>query len=169
MVKCKSDGGVRGPALVDLKKVLAKMTEYIYVIKAQNGLFKVGITKDPLIRFKSIYANSPIDVSLLFCIECQDSLKIEREIHAKFSSKCHHGEWLALSDDDVLYIETLGSKCHFDTTDRAGLKAVKGKSTRYSSLCQNCNRRSWLKHLADKLLLNCKCGNIEYLNYPKAP
>lgn len=70
----------------------------IYFIKADNGLTKIGLTKNVEERFKRLQAVSPCILTLLFTLDSDDAYTLEQEFHSKYSNLRKHGEWFLLSD-----------------------------------------------------------------------
>ena len=78
---------------------------YIYFILADNGLVKIGRTENITKRVMAIRCGSPVRVRLLHCFEVDDDVSVERSLHRKFRKKRKHGEWFALSDEDIIKIK----------------------------------------------------------------
>lgn len=74
---------------------------YVYLIKAANGLVKIGVTRDINKRFSKIKSGSPIDVELIGSVLTATGRELERRLHQEFEAKRIRGEWFALDDQDV--------------------------------------------------------------------
>jgi hypothetical protein len=69
--------------------------EYVYVLGLGYRQFKIGRTVNPNRRFKQMQLpTQPVVVGMF---PCQDSSKVERELHERFSFERRHGEWFELS------------------------------------------------------------------------
>lgn len=73
----------------------------IYLIGAENGLVKIGISSNVERRIVRIRLISPVAIKLLFSIPVPNAVSVERELHKQFSHKRQHGEWFSLSRADV--------------------------------------------------------------------
>ena len=89
---------------------------FVYFIKAENGLVKIGRTKDLSNRYKQIQYSALLKTDLLFAIESNDVIKLEQKLHHFFENKMKKGEWFALSDGDIEIIK--------NATKKKGLKII---------------------------------------------
>lgn len=82
------------------------MTQYVYIIAAENGLFKIGKTTNIDNRLQQIKSANPIQCFLVGLIEAKDDNldKLERLLHKMFKDKRIRGEWFALSKNDLLLL-----------------------------------------------------------------
>lgn len=99
MVIADSDRRITGLRLSNGKS--ARNGEYVYLIRAANGLVKIGYTQDVARRFYSLTNTSPIALELIGCIETAIAETIEAELHQQYAHVREHGEWFRLSDNDV--------------------------------------------------------------------
>jgi hypothetical protein len=78
---------------------------YIYVILAENGLFKIGKATDIISRLKGICYSCPI-VCYPIAYKQYDTkvINLEFVMHEKFQNKRVRGEWFALTKEDLAYI-----------------------------------------------------------------
>lgn len=76
----------------------------IYLIRAANGLHKIGVSSFPFARFRDLRIASPVALSLIHVSWPYDAAKVERVLHERFQAKCHHGEWFSLAKKDVKQI-----------------------------------------------------------------
>lgn len=79
----------------------------VYLIYAENGVYKIGRTNDIESRFETIKNISPIPVELILTINAENNRKLEMELHEKFSEKRYYNEWFRLDKSDVEYIKSL--------------------------------------------------------------
>lgn len=75
---------------------------YVYFLKAENGLTKIGCTNDVKTRMRAIAAMSPERLLLVGTIKTLNKYRLESELHEKHADKREHGEWFSLSDEDLM-------------------------------------------------------------------
>jgi hypothetical protein len=79
--------------------------KYVYLIfNQQNGYFKIGRSKDPLKREKTLQAEEP-EVALLKIWEAEPSF--EKYLHKKYTTFRKRGEWFALTFKELYEIKDL--------------------------------------------------------------
>ena len=76
----------------------------VYLIKADNGLTKIGIAINIKQRFYQLQAASPCHLTLLGSIETNDACGLENSLHMRFSHLRSHSEWFNLSQSDIASI-----------------------------------------------------------------
>jgi hypothetical protein len=81
-----------------------KRAGFVYVVRARNGLCKIGRAKNLFERIKQIEDVSPIPVILIAAFETEDYSELEISIHMKYAHKRHHGEWFKLTLEDIVNI-----------------------------------------------------------------
>jgi hypothetical protein len=90
------------------------MTDYVYFIEADNGLVKIGKTKNVRLRISSLRSSSPIPLRLLHVIDCNgNATRIEKYFHDLYKSKRRHGEWFSFvmkEKKEITKIDTDGMK-----------------------------------------------------------
>ncbi len=80
-----------------------KQPEYVYLIENQLGLHKIGISLNPLKRFKTISLNSGLSVVKYHLSPlCFNARSIEQQLHARFASFRTSGEWFSGVDFETL-------------------------------------------------------------------
>ena len=143
------------------------LNRFVYLVRAENGLHKIGIAANARERFLGIRSQSPAPVALEFCMRCPRALEIERALHSRFVSKRHHGEWFDLSEDDVEYVKSLGMNVQVLHTGDSLRRFVDSLGrVGYSARCPVCRSRARCKHENKHLLLNCKyCGTQTKIEY----
>lgn len=77
---------------------------YIYLIEAPNGLYKLGRAQCPERRLKELQYHSPVRLTLVYSLRCQDAVKAEYILHKVFKEKRSHGEWFALDPEDITFL-----------------------------------------------------------------
>jgi hypothetical protein len=135
---------------------------YVYLIRADNGLYKIGLTSNIERRFNTLRAQSPIPLELILYVNGENARELERELHDKFSDKRHHGEWFELSDENLAYIRTQ-DVVYKMTRGEEGIKRFEDSMGRigYSAKCPHCKNRSRTQHGENILTLECKhCGTV---------
>lgn len=84
---------------------------WVYLLRADNGTWKIGKTGNPHSRKKTFGVKLPFQVDFEHLIECPDMGKLEKELHARFAEKRLRGsEFFALTPDDVAIIKAIGGK-----------------------------------------------------------
>ena len=63
----------------------------IYFIQAPNGLFKIGKSKNPKARLKTLQTGSPVCLTIKKVV--QGGLYLENVLHIYFKHLREHGEW----------------------------------------------------------------------------
>jgi Meiotically up-regulated gene 113 len=78
------------------------MTAGVYLIRAENGLVKIGYSAHVESRLALLQTGSPVGLSILHVIETDSYKELERALHAIFSAQRRRGEWFELSEDDII-------------------------------------------------------------------
>lgn len=86
----------------EVKEEIKKLTYLI--LDKRTGYYKIGRSKDPLHREKTLQAEQP-DIELV----CTCITDMEKELHRKYSYARLRGEWFDLSINDVKDIKDLFS------------------------------------------------------------
>jgi hypothetical protein len=73
---------------------------FVYLLRADNGLYKIGRSEDPEGRLAGLGV-LPLPVVLLHRIASNDMVWLERRLHRLFSEFRVRGEWFALSESQV--------------------------------------------------------------------
>lgn len=73
---------------------------YTYIIKGQNGIYKIGCTSNIKKRFSNLMVANP-SISIEFVI----NKNVEKKLHDIFACKNVSGEWFNLSKKDLEYIK----------------------------------------------------------------
>lgn len=76
----------------------------IYFLLADNGLYKIGRTKNLRKRIKDLGVKLPYDLKLEIVIKTEDMYWLETELHQRFSENQVRGEWFQLNESDLEYI-----------------------------------------------------------------
>ena len=79
----------------------------VYLIKAENGLFKIGYTFDFDTRFSTLKSKLPVKIVCEHVIHTDTPQTLEKDLHRQFLKKRFSSEWFALSQSDIAYIKSL--------------------------------------------------------------
>lgn len=79
---------------------------WVYVVQADK-YFKIGISKEPKKRIKTLGTEMPTPLTTIRLFETEDMKKLEEALHNVFAFKRIKGEWFALDESDVEYIKGL--------------------------------------------------------------
>ena len=77
---------------------------YVYIIKAENGLYKIGKTRNIIQRLGSLFTMSPVKLTVLHTIKTNDAYHCERELHENYREYRSHGEWFRLPNETVQHL-----------------------------------------------------------------
>jgi hypothetical protein len=70
---------------------MATETDWTYLIRAANGLVKIGCSAEPERRFHALSTMSPVALELVAL--CPGGYSAERYLHDRFREHRSHGEW----------------------------------------------------------------------------
>lgn len=75
---------------------------FVYLVHASgSSLFKIGYSRDPERRLKSLQTANGAELKLACVYESRWAPKMERTLHRTYASSRASGEWFELSDADV--------------------------------------------------------------------
>jgi hypothetical protein len=71
---------------------------YVYFLRSQGNpkRLKIGKSKDPIGRMRTLQTGCPFRITLAGVIKCKDdlhALRVEKAMHGYFSDKRKQGEW----------------------------------------------------------------------------
>jgi hypothetical protein len=93
--------GHKNYGIAPIKKSGHGVSQGLYLIMAENDLVKIGITQDIYSRFSILRGNSPLKLEIiLWC----DAGWAEKTFHERLRDKWSHGEWYALTSQDIDWI-----------------------------------------------------------------
>lgn len=102
-------------AIIESRKLKEKAEKerlrigYVYFIQGEcGGAIKIGHSKDPQSRLKSLQTGYPDMLKLLYMFPGEE--KVEKELHLKFSSIKLNGEWFKPEETLLKEIEALKAK-----------------------------------------------------------
>ncbi len=73
----------------------------VYILKADNGLYKIGKTSNPDERLPRLAIQLPYPIVVVRQILTDDMDALESELHRRFADKRAHGEWFRLTQADL--------------------------------------------------------------------
>lgn len=97
----KSQAATVIPAPVNAKPNVFDKPGYVYVLQSDSGFYKIGRTVNPHNRLKTFEVKLPFVVDYTLVIESEAHIKLERDLHQRFSDKRKAGEWFALCPLDI--------------------------------------------------------------------
>jgi hypothetical protein len=80
---------------------------YVYLLKSSTGFYKIGRSKQPTTRIKTMHVALPFEIETEHLIECEDYIEAETLLHNEFKAKRMRGEWFALEESDVNEIKNI--------------------------------------------------------------
>lgn len=88
----------------EAKKANRNKVGYIYLVEADNGFCKIGKTKNVTNRVNEFGVKLPMKTRLVHSFQSSQYDQAEIALHEKYSEKRSHGEWFALTQEDIAYI-----------------------------------------------------------------
>lgn len=89
----------QAPNFARLPKERETPMGFVYVMQnRRNGLFKIGFSKKPYFREKTLQSQEP-EVEMIF--SHKGSIELEKLIHGNFSRNRIRGEWFSLTEDEL--------------------------------------------------------------------
>lgn len=115
----------------------------VYIVSA-GGLYKIGVTKNTKKRMGNLQIGSPSRLTLVHSFSVVgmygDAWGWEKMLHSRFENKRRHGEWFALSNDDVQWIKQITGYFvnwrEFETEYRDAWEDVDEFLNRYKAHCE---------------------------------
>lgn len=74
---------------------------YVYVVRADNGLVKIGMALNWHLRIQQLNSALPYELEVLHVVECDEPRRLERTLHERYAEKRVRREWFRLSDADL--------------------------------------------------------------------
>jgi hypothetical protein len=84
----------------------AKSPGFVYLMESDNGLYKIGATKDLKNRLKSLNSSSA-KITCIHTIKSDDMLMAESRLHRNYKNERRYGEWFELTLDQVNFIKRI--------------------------------------------------------------
>jgi Cft2 family RNA processing exonuclease len=79
----------------------------VYLILAENGLYKIGKAKNVTTRLQPFSVHFPMKWELVHSFQCNNYSETEALLHQKYADKRDVGEWFRLEPADVDYIVSI--------------------------------------------------------------
>lgn len=92
----------------ETKKDRRMVHGHVYILKAENGLYKIGKAKNLTQRVTDLGIKIPMSIELVGSFETDDYTAAELSLHEKYKEKRGVGEWFCLNETDI---EELMSMC----------------------------------------------------------
>ncbi len=88
----------------DVRSVKPHKSGFVYLIEnKRNGLHKIGFSRFPSVREKTLQAEEP-ELAMVKCWPANPSH--EKMVHAQFKDKRMRGEWFRLSKEDLKTLDS---------------------------------------------------------------
>jgi len=82
---------------------------YVYLMRAENGLHKIGRAKNYETRRQGLERDIPMKVMVVHVIVCSDYIRAEARLHERYSAYRVGYEWFSLSPEQVAEITGIGN------------------------------------------------------------
>ena len=69
----------------------------VYLIRGNNGRYKIGIAKNPTQRIKQLQTGNSDKLEIIETYQSENASKIESALHNRFAHMRNEGEWFDLS------------------------------------------------------------------------
>ncbi len=92
------------PAAAPAVKPRRMVPGEVYLVRADNGLYKIGRSANAASRIKTLTVQLPYGIELIHVIKTEDTVGLERRLHTHFAALRKRGEWFELSADDVAWL-----------------------------------------------------------------
>jgi Meiotically up-regulated gene 113 len=80
---------------------------YIYILKAANGLYKIGKTRNIAARINAIRTASPEKVEVYRVFQSTEYSRMEIHLHKMFANYREIGEWFRLTPEELETIDSI--------------------------------------------------------------
>ena len=78
----------------------------VYLIRGNDGKYKIGIAKNPTQRIKQLQTGNSDKLVIIETYQSENASKIESTLHNQYSHLRNEGEWFDLSvSDEVGFVE----------------------------------------------------------------
>ena len=84
-----------------------KLSGYVYLMRADNGVYKIGTSKNVEQRLSGLRGESAIGIVVIHYFACRDARKIEKNLHKKYRKQRDHHEWFTLDSDEVKWFTSI--------------------------------------------------------------
>jgi hypothetical protein len=90
-----------------MRNKVQKKSGYVYLLLAENGLYKIGKARDISARLQPFTVHFPMKWELVHSFKSDDYTKAEERLHTQFAATRDIGEWFRLTPADVEYIKAI--------------------------------------------------------------
>jgi len=73
---------------------------HVYLIRGNDGKYKIGIAKNPSQRIKQLQTGNSDELQLIESYQTENAYRVETTLHNQYSHLRSHGEWFDLSISD---------------------------------------------------------------------
>jgi len=81
---------------------------YVYLLRSENGYYKIGRAKDMGIRLSSIQRSFPVEIKMVHCFATRDYVGAETHLHRRYSEyRMDLCEWFSLPNWAIEYITSI--------------------------------------------------------------
>lgn len=83
--------------------------DHVYIIRASNGYYKIGISVDPNHRLKELRrqaATWAISLEMVHTIASNNAYGLEQSLHKRFAERRVIGEWFLLTAQDIEWLRS---------------------------------------------------------------
>jgi len=84
-----------------------KRAGYVYLIKTDNRIYKIGMSIRAQNRLAAIQTTAPNQCEIVRAIKTSDRYHLEGLLHSRYADKRMYGEWFRLAEHDVAWICSL--------------------------------------------------------------
>ncbi len=123
------------------------MSEFVYLVEAENGLIKIGRSQDPCRRFQTLSTQAPILTRLIAYFP--GWIEEERALHVECATQRAWGEWFRNVGPVTRLVESRWGQgvgavrpWGFTTPERSHAEAMKGQAIKMRAHWANPVRRS---------------------------
>jgi len=78
-----------------------KDRRYVYVARSEGGEVKIGKSKDPKSRIKSLSTGNPQPLHLVKSAKVPNAGELEKKMHERYQEYRLHGEWFDLPESEI--------------------------------------------------------------------
>ena len=76
--------------------------KFVYLIRGNNGKYKIGIAKEPKKRLKQLQTGNSDVLTIIETYQSENASKIESTLHNRYSYLRNAGEWFDLSINEEI-------------------------------------------------------------------
>ena len=76
---------------------------YLYLIREEHGLYKVGIAQDVDVRLSTLQSATPYTLTVCVTVAVKNALQAESFVHSALTAHHVRGEWFQLPDEQSFH------------------------------------------------------------------